>query len=359
MGQMFFTWKNNKRDIDVKQYVYHIGSYHYNWHDAIELLIVLKGEIEVSNNGRNYILEEDDMIIINSNAGHATLARKTNSIAMVIHLHPIYFSSFYTDYQLLEFECISNAKTRYNEPFKKVRILVGKMIQYIGGKSPAERLCFESLLHQLTANLVRYFPPKEITSSEMAKNKKKNDAVNTIIKYIDKNYKNKIGLEELSKVSGYNKSYISQMVKLNLGINFYEYLTRIRLREATYALANLEEKISDIALSYGFSDVKSFNTAFKGSFGKTPSEYRKQLATKKDSQSWLTEKRYLEKVEYCKLIEGKKELNASPESLDVNRKKQKEMEVFNEEDYQSIKEIRKSLTTSLKRLTKLEDKVSH
>ncbi len=138
-------------------------------------------------------------------------------------------------------------------------------------------------------------PPKEITSTEMASNKKKNDAVNKIIQYIDKNYKNKISLEELSNVSGYNKSYISQIVKLNLGINFYEYLTRIRLREATYALANLEEKISDIALSYGFSDVKSFNTAFRGSFGKTPSEYRKQISIKKDSQQLLTEKNTLKK----------------------------------------------------------------
>jgi uncharacterized protein YjlB len=88
MGLMQYTWKNNKRDIDVKQYVYFISSYHYNWHDAMELIMVLQGEIEVSKNGKNYILEEDDMMIINSNVGHATLARKPNSIVSYYFLKP-------------------------------------------------------------------------------------------------------------------------------------------------------------------------------------------------------------------------------------------------------------------------------
>ncbi|MEW9667284.1 AraC family transcriptional regulator [Ammoniphilus sp. 3BR4] len=249
MGLMRYTWKNNNRDIDVKQYVYYISSYHYNWHDDLELIMVLKGEIEVSMNGRNYILEEDDMMLINSNVGHATLARKSNSIAMVIHLNPIYFSSYYSDYHLLEFNCISNMKTRNDQPFKEIRKLSIEMIQNIEGNTTAERIYFESLLHQLMATLVKHFPPKEISSMEMASNKKKSDAVNKIIHYIDHHYKNKISLEELSKVSGYHKSYISQIVKQQLGINYYEYLTRVRLREATYALADLEEKISDIALS--------------------------------------------------------------------------------------------------------------
>lgn len=350
---MYYTWKNNKRDIDVKQYVYYIGAYHYNWHEAMELLIVLKGEIEVSINGRNYILEEDDIIVINSNVGHATLARKSNSVAMVIHLHPIYFSFYYSDYHLLEFDCMSSTQTRSEIPFIQIRKIVAEMIEFIGGNTPAETLHFESLLHQLTSNLVNYFPPKEITSTEMASNMKKNNAVNKIIKYINKNYRNKISLEELSNVSGYNKSYVSHIVKLNLGINYYEYLTRIRLREATYALVNLDEKIADIALSYGFSDVKSFNTAFRGSFGKTPSEYRKQLQIK-NSQELITEKRYLGVEEYRKMIKVKKEVNTPPEFVDQLQINHKEKEIIKTEDFQTIKEIRNELEMLLEKLSSIE-----
>jgi len=64
---------------------------------------------------------------------------------------------------------------------------------------------------------------------------------------------------------------------VNIGINFYDYLTRIRLREATYELGRTNKTISEIALSNGFSDIKAFNKAFKSNFGKTPTEYRNQL----------------------------------------------------------------------------------
>lgn len=348
---MHYTWINKKRDIDLKQYVYYISAYNYNWHDAMELLIVLKGEIEVSINGENYILAEDDLIIINSNVGHATLAREPNSIAMVIHLNPIYFSCYYNDYHLLNFTCISNPKTRNHDSFMQIRKLASEMIEVIGGNKPSERIYFESLLQQLTVTLVTHFPPIEITSMEMTSNKKKTAVVQKIIQYVEKNYRNKMSLEELSKVSGYHKSYISQMIKQYLGINYYEYLTRIRLREATYDLVDLEKKISDIALNHGFSDVKSFNTAFKSSFGKTPSDYRKQLSMEENFQI-VKEKRYLDEEEFKKLKTSKSDIKGL-NTLNQRKVGQAENE-RHEEAYQALREIKKALDESLTKISKIE-----
>ena len=39
-------------------------------------------------------MEEDDFMVINSNVGHASLAKKENSIAMVIHLEPEYLKAY-------------------------------------------------------------------------------------------------------------------------------------------------------------------------------------------------------------------------------------------------------------------------
>jgi len=356
MGITQYTWKNRNRDIDLEQYVYYIGSYHYNWHNAIELILVLQGEIEVNNNGHNYLLQEDDLMMINSNIGHATLAKKPDSIAMVIHLNPIYFSSYYSDYNLLEFNCISQSRTRHNEPFKKIRTLALEMIQVIGNKTPSEKIYFESLLHQLIAALVHFFPPKEISTKELVNNKKKTQTVNRMIQYINNHYKDKISLEDLSKLFGYHKSYISQIVKQQIGINYYEYLTRIRLREATYALVNLDEKVSDIALSYGFSEVKSFNKVFKSSFGKTPSQYRNQLLFEKTSKDHLRKKRYLEKEELEKVLKRKKAIKTFklPEQSKVN---QKGREGITEEERDTLITIKKLLHDSLAKIIHIENKI--
>ncbi|WP_312460932.1 helix-turn-helix domain-containing protein, partial [Proteiniclasticum sp.] len=114
-------------------------------------------------------------------------------------------------------------------------------------------------------------------------------------------------------VTGYNKSYISQLIKQDLGINYYEYLTRVRMREAIFSLTNTTDRIADIALGNGFSDVKSFNSAFKERFGKSPSEYRKNLVHSQ-KQGSSHDKIYVEIEKYDEIIrewlknEGSKEI---------------------------------------------------
>ena len=76
---------------------------------------------------------------------------------------------------------------------------------------------------------------------------------------------------------GYNSSYFSQMFRANVGINFYEFLTRRRLREAVRELDRTDKKILNIATDTGFPNLKSFNTRFKELFDRTPTQYRESL----------------------------------------------------------------------------------
>mgnify|MGYP003064701123 CR=1 FL=1 len=97
-----------------------------------------------------------------------------------------------------------------------------------------------------------------------------------MIAYIDENYQQKIELENLAKIGGYNVNYTSQFFKRQLGVSFLEYVLRLRLREATVRLVNSNDAVAHIASSCGFADIKAFNVAFKKHFHTTPSEYRKQ-----------------------------------------------------------------------------------
>ena len=104
----------------------------------------------------------------------------------------------------------------------------------------------------------------------------KEAAFDKMIAYIDENYQQKIELEDIAKIGGYNVNYTSQFFKRQLGISFLEYVLRLRLREATVSLANSTDSVAHIAINCGFADIKAFNMAFKKHFHTTPSEYRKQ-----------------------------------------------------------------------------------
>lgn len=277
MEQFYCTYNKPNKNINLKQYIYTIGSYHYNWHNDLELFLVLNGEVEVCTNGETRILRSDDMILINSNIGHATLAQKPDSIAMVMHIDPIFLKDYYENLECLSFQLWSTRETRNEKPFVLIRAYLSEMILCCNKKEPEQKLLFESSFYSLLHTIILNFPPKEIQSSALMTNQRKFDAINKMIKYINKNYKKKITLNRLAKESGYNSSYVSQLFKSHLGINFYDYLTRIRLREATRELSQSEDKILEIALENGFPDIKAFNSAFKDNFGKSPTEYRSQL----------------------------------------------------------------------------------
>ena len=81
-------------------------------------------------------------------------------------------------------------------------------------------------------------------------------------------------MDDIAKLINYNSSYTSSFFKNYIGVNFYEYLLRVRLQGAVNELITTNKTIYNIALDNGFSDVKAFNFSFKKNFNKSPSEYR-------------------------------------------------------------------------------------
>jgi AraC-like DNA-binding protein len=80
---------------------------------------------------------------------------------------------------------------------------------------------------------------------------------------------------------------LSQAVNEILGQNFYDYINRYRIDEATRLLTNpKDEKITILEVLYevGFNSKSSFNTLFKKYTGLTPTAFRKKQAQENRSE---------------------------------------------------------------------------
>ncbi len=87
-----------------------------------------------------------------------------------------------------------------------------------------------------------------------------------------------ISLKTVSAKLETNPRNISRAINENRGQHFYEFVNNYRIEKAEVLLkdkALFNEKIATIAYESGFSNVTSFNTAFKKKNGITPSAYRK------------------------------------------------------------------------------------
>lgn len=108
--------------------------------------------------------------------------------------------------------------------------------------------------------------------------------IQKITGYIRENYKAEINLEKLSEEFHVSGSYISKRFKQDTGMNYFEYLTWVRIEKAKAILLSSEHLVTEIASETGFKDYRIFIKSFKDKTGMTPKEFRKKYEneTKKD-----------------------------------------------------------------------------
>ncbi|MEN3259294.1 AraC family transcriptional regulator [Sodalis endosymbiont of Spalangia cameroni] len=87
-----------------------------------------------------------------------------------------------------------------------------------------------------------------------------------------------IALPEIAARSGYSVWHMQGIFRATTGMAIGRYIRERKLTEAVLRLRNSDERILDIAVSYGFNSQSQFTTLFKKYFGVTPQACRNDPA---------------------------------------------------------------------------------
>ena len=71
--------------------------------------------------------------------------------------------------------------------------------------------------------------------------------------------------------------YFCKLFRKATGVNFTEYVSRVRTEKAKELLLNRNLRVSEIAFEVGFQSLTHFNRVFKKIVGQSPTEYRESL----------------------------------------------------------------------------------
>ena len=86
-----------------------------------------------------------------------------------------------------------------------------------------------------------------------------------------------ISLGQVAKAVNTSTFYFCKMFKKITGINFTDYVSRVRIESAKNLLLNPNLRISEIAYEVGFQSLTHFNRVFKKIVGRSPTQYRVNL----------------------------------------------------------------------------------
>ena len=255
-----------------------------NTHSFIEINYVLNGQCTQRLNGEKFLLKKDQLVILDRKVIQQIDHVDSEDILINILL----------DKESIQNEIIPNLPASRNlvtDFFFQAANAENEHNNYIlldASKSELSKKLFFALLlagynrtngdKRLLINLLYCALMVEISSIPIISTNKKltiNDPLIQILKYINDHYTT-ITLKSLGKKFGYNKNYLSNLLKDKTGSSFQELIDQKRVSEAKRLMSETEDSLSTIAMKIGYKSVPSIFKLFKKETGQTPNFFRNE-----------------------------------------------------------------------------------
>lgn len=248
-----------------------------HWHEDIELIYILQGEMIYDVNGQTILLKEHDSIVINSRQMHYGYSNNRKDCEFIcILFHPDLLKCNQRLYQKYVLSLIENASIEYMYFEKNEKI--GKMLQNIyhikeghafGYEIQAIGLLYSIWFSCLQSYQTMLISQQETISSDITLQKK-------MVSYIYQHYAEALSLEDIASAGNISRSKCCIIFKKYLQQSPVDFLNAYRLEVSRNLLKDTTYSITQIAVSCGFNHLSYFSKMFVNKYGYTPSEYRKK-----------------------------------------------------------------------------------
>ena len=239
-----------------------------HWHKILEIDYILSGDLKVSVQGDNFILSDNEYVVINSNDVHHTNGKYENVHIkyMVIRYSYVFLKQYFPDFEKYRFE-IKNSV--YKETIRK------HLERIAGFLDTEDELAEIHILSSLIYILDILFTYCKVPRScdEILTEDPNYDYARQAVEHINEHYSETITLESVASFVGLSPTYFAKYFKVKTNKTFHTYLNDIRMVHALTDMENYGVTETEAALNNGFANVKSFIQTFKRNYKCTLSQY--------------------------------------------------------------------------------------
>lgn len=261
---------------------YNIIDVPFHLHEDTQIIYVIKGSVIINCLSDCFTLKAGDFIILNPAEIHGIqLNEKSNAppgdnLAISFVLRDAFWGI--EDYLFVNIPSSMIKKHFANEVFEmRAHLHAIYKLQANGAKKDEIFQKIRSLLKiMINSFQMHFFVNTTYNLSEYKEHDLHIERIGSIIRYLSKNFGEKITLEDLSKLTNINKYYLSKLIKKGFDRSFMNLLNLVRAYRAINLLLGTNDSIREIYEQTGFSSYNSFTTSIKKLVGLTPLEFRKQ-----------------------------------------------------------------------------------
>lgn len=276
--------------IDILDTTTHISfSTHYatraiprHAHPHFELMYLLRGRITHRLDGGNVTMGEGDLLMIAPGESHSVDACSDDTIAVNIILKPDFLSP-----ALLRslapcgsiYEMLSGGRGGYLHLSARGSLEAEQAADMLLSEFLDPDVLSAELLKCHFISLMCAFYRAQVGGDGRVYTRRSDGHSNVtfVLSYIEKNYATAT-LNEAARQFGYDRSYLSKLIRRYTGRTFIELKHSFCVENAKLLLEETKLSVREISERIGFSNVSYFYEVFGSECGMTPSEWRQQHA---------------------------------------------------------------------------------
>lgn len=254
-----------------------------HWHEESEILMVITGHGELRIDDRTFFIKENDIIFIDAECLHSITCQPGEVF--------LYYAIMFKQH-LLYSMMNDRIQQKYFEPVLKRELVFPNLTDPCSswGQEIQDRIIHIYQVYQLREEgfeliiksdlliiwRLLYLHAEENTEKKQKIRDARMESAKEILKYIEKNYAEKISVSSMAGIFHMSESYLCHFFKSITNMTIIEYVNRVRINKSADLLRNSAMGIGEIAVAVGFNNISYFNKTFLSYMFVTPSEYRRQ-----------------------------------------------------------------------------------
>ena len=253
------------------------GTFPFHWHNKIEILYMISGEVVFTCNKTDVCAKEGDLVIINCNELHSGNTKTDVSEYYCFIIDYSFFGPLKSDAgdikyiepifeNMIIFENLVRNDTR-------LKILIDDLIIEISEKKQGFELALKSCLLNIILCLLRGYAKYKVTPKEYARRLDGLSRFDPVFSFMDRHYAEDITINKLCAVINISRYRFCHLFKEIAGMSAIDYLNRIRVEKAGELLEKNCMAIAEVSQRCGFGDMNYFSRVFKKYNGMSPKTY--------------------------------------------------------------------------------------
>jgi len=234
-----------------------------NWHENIEVLMVVGGQGTLIYEAKAYPLAQGDIVVVNSGDMH----RVYSYCGITYHYLII-------DKKFCESNGIPVRTCRFVEKFKDAEInqVFEQIIQAFRQVCDNKHFLSVATMRKWVLTLLidlcdrhTYSGPETAANKNVSK-----ENIKKMVAYINDHYSSRISLDEIAEHVGFNKYYLAREFKKHTGQTPFTYINILRCKKARLCISE-GMTVTEAASESGFDTLSYFSRTYSKLMGQPPS----------------------------------------------------------------------------------------